>query len=153
VHVVVFMVVMVAVHFGTVVAIMLALLAVMVVVMMLLITVGVGVSVLVFLLPVMMVAMLMGMPVLVRMFVFVLLRTVRRPFVNAELHALDRLPTLAVEVHVKIADVQLRKLPFQRRRFDAEIDEGTDGHIAGDAGKAVEKKSFHLKNGAGESGE
>jgi hypothetical protein len=74
---------------------------------------------------------------------FVLVVRVRRAFVDAELHAFHLLPLLAVEVHVEIAEVELRELPFERGRFHAEIDEGAHGHVAGDAGKAIEEKDFH----------
>jgi hypothetical protein len=83
------------------------------------------------------------MPVLMRVFMrvfarvsllldsrFILLVGVRRTFMDAKLHTLDALPLGALEVHVKVADLELRKFPFQRRRLHAEIDEGADRHVA-----------------------
>jgi hypothetical protein len=46
-------------------------------------------------------------------------------------------------MHVKIADIELGKFPLQRRGFDAEIDESTDGHVAADAGGTIEIENFH----------
>ena len=68
---------------------------------------------------------------------------VGRAFVDAKFHALDLLPLLAVEVHVEVAEVELRQLPFERGRFHAEIDQRADGHVAADPGEAIEEKSFH----------
>jgi hypothetical protein len=64
-------------------------------------------------------------------------------FVDTEFHALDLLPLFAVEVHVEIAEIELGELPFEGGRFDTEINEGANGHVAGDAGKAVEEEDFH----------
>ena len=68
---------------------------------------------------------------------------VRAPFVNAKLDAAHILPLLPLEVHVKVANVQLRKLPLERRWFHAQIAQGADGHVAADAGEAVEEENFH----------
>ena len=73
----------------------------------------------------------------------VLLVRVRRAFVNAEFHPLDALPLLPFEVHVKVADLELRELPFECGWLHAEIDERADGHVAGDAGEAIEEEDFH----------
>ena len=78
-----------------------------------------------------------------RLSLFVLVVRVCRAFVDAELHAFHLLPLLALEVHVEIAEVELRELPFESRGFHAEIDEGAHGHVAGDAGKAIEEEDFH----------
>ena len=112
------------------------------VVMMLLVPVLVGVRMFMG----MFVSMLMFMSVLVLVVafaLFILVVRVRRALVDAELHALHLLPLLAVEVHVEIAEIELRELPFEGRGFHAEIDEGADGHVAGDAGKAIEEEDFH----------
>lgn len=77
------------------------------------------------------------------MLVFVLVVRVRRAFVDAELHAFHLLPLLALEVHVEIAEVELGELPFESGGLHAEVDEGADGHVAGNAGKAVEEENFH----------
>ena len=98
--------------------------------------VGVFVRMLVF---VMRVFVVMMLP-LAMMVVFVLIVRVGRAFVDTEFHALDLLPLLAFEVHLKNADVELREFPFEGRRFDAEVNEGAHGHVAGDAGKAVEEE-------------
>ena len=84
--------------------------------------------------------MMVALAVLV---MFVLLVRVGGPFVNAKLHAFDLLPLFALEVHVEIAEIELRELPFESGGFDAEINEGAHGHITGDAGKAVEEEDFH----------
>ena len=100
----------------------------------------------------------MGMPMLVPVLVMmvalamlavflVLVVGVRGAFVNTKFHPLHLLPLLAVEVHVKITEIELRELPLQGGRFHTEINKGADGHVAGDAGKAVEEEDFH--RGAG----
>jgi hypothetical protein len=95
------------------------------------------------------VTMLMSMSVFVlvvpfaRFSLFLLVVRVRRAFVDAELHAFHLLPLLPLEVHVEIAEIELGEFPFEGRWFYTEIDEGADGHVAGDAGKAVEKEDFH----------
>jgi hypothetical protein len=83
-----------------------------------------------------------------RMSVFVLLvlvGTMHGAFVDGELHALDLFALLAVEVQMEIADRQLGEFPFEAGRADSKIDQCTDGHVAADAGDAVEKKDFHEK--------
>lgn len=109
------------------------------------------------------VRMLMGMLVLVSMpmavFVFMFVMVVAlamlalllvpvvrvgRAFVDAEFHTLHLLPLLAVEVHVEIAEIELRELPFESGRLDTEVDEGAHGHVAGDPGKTVEEEDFHI---------
>jgi hypothetical protein len=123
---------MVRAHFAAVVVVVLPM-----VVMRIAVLVLMAVSVLV---------LLMVMPMFVLVIViagFILVVRVRRALVDAKLHALDVLPLLPVEVHVEVADIELRQLPFERGRLDAEIDERANGHIAGDAGKAVEEESLH----------
>ena len=73
----------------------------------------------------------------------ILLVVVRRPFVDAEFHAFNRLPLLAVEVHVESANLQFGEFPLEGGGFDAEITERPNGHDAADAGNAVEKKNTH----------
>ena len=68
---------------------------------------------------------------------------VRFSLVDAELHALDALPLLALEVHVEVAEVELRQLPFERGGLHAEVAQRTDSHVAADAGDAVEEENFH----------
>lgn len=58
---------------------------------------------------------------------------------DAEFHPFHALATLPLEVHVKITDLQLRELPLERGWLHSEIAQGTDSHVATDAGKAVEK--------------
>ncbi len=70
---------------------------------------------------------------------------VRRAFVNAKLDAFDFVPVLAVEMHVEIAEVELRELPLERRGFDAKVDERADRHVTGNAGKTVKEEDFHGK--------
>ena len=68
---------------------------------------------------------------------------VRRTLVDAELHPFDLMPLRTVEVHVKIAEIELRKFPFKRGRFHAEIDQCADSHVTADAGTAIEIEDFH----------
>ena len=91
------------------------------------------------------VTVLMSMRVVLVIAVPVLILPVRvgRAFVNAKLHALDILPLRALEVHVEIAEVELREFPFERGGLHAEIDERADGHVAADAGDAIEIEDFH----------
>ena len=83
------------------------------------------------------VGVLMFVPVLVAaavvVLVLVLLVGVRGAFVDAEFHALDVLPLLALEVHVKIAERELREFPFEGGRLHAKIDERANSHVAADA--------------------
>jgi len=65
------------------------------------------------------------------------------PFVNAELDPLDGLALFALEVHVKVADLQFGELPFKGGGFDAEVAESADSHVAADAGKTIEKEDTH----------
>ncbi len=74
---------------------------------------------------------------------FVLIGRVGGPFMNPKLYAFDILPLLPVEMHVKVAEIELRELPFKGGRPNAEIDERTDGHVAADAGKTIEKENAH----------
>src|SRR5688572_10169288 len=46
-------------------------------------------------------------------------------------------------MHVKVADFEFPELPLERRRFDAEVDECADHHVAADARETVEIKDFH----------
>lgn len=69
---------------------------------------------------------------------------VRRALVNAEVHALDLLTLGALEVHVEIAEVEFRQLPFKRGRLYAQITEGTDEHVTADPREAVQIEGFHL---------
>ena len=69
---------------------------------------------------------------------------VRRPVVDVEFHALDLLPLRAVIVHVKVAEVQLAQLPFERAGFHTEVNERADHHVTTDAGDAVEEENFHV---------
>jgi hypothetical protein len=75
--------------------------------------------------------------------VLVLLMLVNRSLVNTELGAFDVHSFGAFEMHVELAEFEFGELPFERRRFHAEVAEGADGHIAADAGKTVEKEDFH----------
>jgi hypothetical protein len=94
----------------------------------------------VLLLPVMMMPVFMRVAVLVR---FVLVVRVRRACVDAKLHAFQLLPLFPLKVHVEIAEVELRELPFESGRFYAEIDERTNRHIAADTGETIEEEDFH----------
>jgi hypothetical protein len=104
-----------------------------------------------------------GMPVFVAVTVFLFffmvmpaavavgMFLVRGAAMDIELHALDILPLGAVVVHVKVSEVQFAQFPFQRAGFHAEVDQGTDHHVAADSGNAVEVESFHAGKSRGRS--
>jgi hypothetical protein len=79
--------------------------------------------------------------------VFVLPMRVRRALVDAELHTLDALALLPLEVHVEVADVHFGELPLERGGLHTEVAQGADGHVAADAGKTVEKEDLHNREG------
>ena len=112
--------------------------------MVMLMLMGMPFRVFVVLVPVVMLMLMVVMPVVV-VAVLVLVVGVGRAFVNTEFHAFHLLPLLAVEVHVEIAEVELGEFPLEGGWFHAEIDEGADGHVTGDAGKAIEEEDFHGK--------
>ena len=121
----------------------------------------VPVVMIIFFIIIMMVAMPMIVVVVVIMVVvlmavivrFVLVVRVRGALVDAEFYAFHFLPLFPVEVHVKIADIELGQFPLQRGGFDAEIDKGADGHIAADAGETIEEEDFHGSGGGGACGQ
>lgn len=82
---------------------------------------------------VLLVRMPMIMPAIVPMLMFILIVRVRRTFMDAKFHAFQIMPLRPLEVHVEIAEVELRELPFERGWFHAEIDECADRHVAADA--------------------
>ena len=82
-------------------------------------------------------------PVLVVVVFLVLVVGVGGAFVDAEFDAFDGLAQLALEVHVEVADIKLREFPFEGGGFYAEVGEGAYGHVAADAGEAVEVEDFH----------
>ena len=84
----------------------------------------------------------MGMRVF-RFVVLVLLRPMDSSFVDCETHAFDLLPLRPVEMHMKLADWKLGQFPLESGRTDAEIDQRAYGHVATDAGDAVEIEGFH----------
>src|SRR5262245_55990125 len=75
--------------------------------------------------------------------VLVLFRLMRGSVVDRESHAFALLSLGAIEVHVELTDGELGQFPFQRGRADTEIDQRTNGHVATDAGDAVEIEGFH----------
>ena len=75
----------------------------------------------------------------------VLVVRVHRAAVDAELDSFEVLPFPALEVHVEISDVQLRKLPFEGGWLDAQVTQRTDSHVAADTGKTIEKEYTHGK--------
>jgi hypothetical protein len=75
----------------------------------------------------------MGVDLPVLIGVIILFVCVDGTSVNAEFHAFHLLALGAFEVHVKIAQFELRKLPFECGWLDAQITEGADRHIAADA--------------------
>jgi len=99
----------------------------------------------------MLMMMMMFMPVfvmvitftLILMLGFILLMLVGRPFMNAEFDTRNALALLALEVHVKIANIELREFPLKCRGFHSKIGQRTHGHVAADARDAIEIKNFH----------
>jgi len=85
----------------------------------------------------------MSVAVVVPFLMLILLVRMRRTSVDAELGSLHILPLVAFEMHVKVADLELGKLPFKCGRFHAEIAECAYGHVATDAGEAIEEEDFH----------
>ena len=77
------------------------------------------------------------------MSMFIVVVRVRRALMDAELNSLDALSLLTLEVHMKIAECEFGELPLESRRFDAEIDQGADRHVAADARCTIEVKDFH----------
>ena len=75
----------------------------------------------------------------------VLAMGMHRPGMDAKMDSLHTLPMLPIEVHVEVSDIELGEFPFQSRRFDAEIAQRADGHIAADAGGTVEEQDTHGK--------
>jgi hypothetical protein len=109
------------------------------------------------------VGMIMGMAVLMFMFMFMLMVMTATfvavvmwilavlmsgALVDVKLHSLDVLALRTVIMHVKIAKVQLAKLPFQSAGLNAQVDERADSHVATNAGNAVEENYFHIKSEA-----
>ena len=82
---------------------------------------------------------------MIAVFVMAFTRTLfmRGAFVDAEFYPFNLVPPRTFEVHVKVAEVELREFPFESGRFHAEIDQRADGHVAADAGAAIEVKNFH----------
>ncbi len=104
--------------------------------------------VLLHLMPVILVVLVRRMLVLMGVIpVVMLIVGVRRALVDAELHALDAVALLALEVHVEVADVHLRELPLERGGLHTEVAKSADGHVAADAGKTVEKEDLHNREG------
>jgi hypothetical protein len=159
--VLVVMVMVMGVDFGAVVVVMRVFVVVMLMVAMLAMFVFMGlmglmfafvVVMLVFAMFVMLVGVRMAVLVLVMVvalvpFLFILVVGVGGALVDAKFHAFQMVPLLALEVHVEVAEFELGELPLEGGGFHAEIDEGADGHVAGDAGKAIEEEDFH-GNGA-----
>ena len=85
----------------------------------------------------------MNLPVLVGCFVLIV--RVGRSGVDAEFHAFDFLTLAPLEVHVERPDVELGEFPLEGGRLDAQITQGTHGHVAADAGETVEKEDAHRK--------
>ena len=67
----------------------------------------------------------------------VLFLTMRCSLVNAEFDSFNGFALLALEMHVVVAQFELGEFPLQGGRFDAEIAQCADGHVAADAGKTL----------------
>ena len=62
---------------------------------------------------------------------------VGRSGVDAKLDPFNFSAFLPLKMHVKVAQIQLGKLPFQSGRLHSKITEGSNGHVATNARKAV----------------
>jgi hypothetical protein len=80
----------------------------------------------------------MVMAVIVRVFVVMLLREV-----DIKLHAGDGGFLSARDVQVVAIEFEFLQLVFEFARVHAEIEQGGDEHVAGDAAENVEVKGFH----------
>jgi hypothetical protein len=97
-----------------------------------------------FFMPMMMMVVLMGVMGMMRVVLLIILRMgMGGPFVDGKFHSLDILPHLPLPMRMEIADLQLRKFPFEGGWFYPEVAEGPDGHIATDAGEAVQVEHTH----------
>jgi hypothetical protein len=110
-----------------------------------LVLVGVAVLVLVLMGVAVLMLMLMGVAVTVLMLMVVFLSPmvvpaafavmipgVRAPFVNGEMDSFDTFALGSIKVHVKIAEIDFRQLPLERGRFDAQVHQSANGHVAAD---------------------
>jgi hypothetical protein len=63
---------------------------------------------------------------------------------HVEFHALDAATALAREMEVELAaEPEFREFALEQLAGRAEIAERANGHVAADAGEAVEKESAH----------
>ncbi len=93
---------------------------------------GVLMRVLVFMRVLVLMLLGMGVNLAVLIGVLVLCVGVRAARVDAEFHAFDVLALLALEVHVEVSDVQLGKLPLERRGLHSQVAERANGHVTAD---------------------
>ena len=85
-----------------------------------------------------------GVVVLLLVLVIVVARVaVGRAFVDGEADAGDVFAFVLLEVHVEVAEVELREFPFENGRFEAECDECAECHVSADAGETIEEECFH----------
>lgn len=75
--------------------------------------------------------------------VLILVMGMGRALMDAEFHPFDPLTLLPLKMHVEIADLELRKFPFESGGAHSEIGECADRHVAADPRDAIEIKDFH----------
>jgi hypothetical protein len=75
--------------------------------------------------------------------VLVLFRLVNRALVDCESHPFDLFSLRSIKMHVELADGELGKFPLESGGTDTQIDQCAYGHVATDAGDAVEIEDFH----------
>jgi hypothetical protein len=84
-----------------------------------------------------------SMLMMVTLLVLILIMPMDCPFMDGEVDPFHIQPLLPLEVHVKIADIHFRQLPFEGGRFDAEVAQSADRHVAADAGETIKIEDFH----------
>jgi hypothetical protein len=80
---------------------------------------------------------LMRMPVRVTIMLMLAGFAVSCALVNTELHAFDFRTFFTFKMHVKFAQIQLGKLPLQRRGFHSQIAQRADCHVAAYSRKTI----------------
>ena len=83
------------------------------------------------------------MVVLFGMIVMMILRQV-----NIELHSLDVRLLLSGRVQVIAVELQLAQFPFQLLEIRAQVEHGSDEHVAADAAENIEVNHLHFSSPA-----
>jgi hypothetical protein len=94
-----------------------------------------------------MVSMLVMVMVRVLLVLLMPMLFMRRSGMNTKMHARHLTAAALIEMHMKIAEPQLREFPLECRRIYPEITQRANGHVTADTGETIEKKSAHGKRG------